>query len=958
VASSPDAETSGQGGAGTNRLLDRDDVLRAIDRSLDRAHDGMGFALLLVGHAGMGKTRLFEAALGQARERQVRVVRAAGAELEQNLAFGLASQLVRSVLSGVGPDQRAALSESAPKRVLSLEPSGDADREDDHLAVSHGVFNVLATALGSSPALLAIDDLQWSDRASVELLLYVLHRLDELPLAIVMTRRPVSDESPTDPLTHLTGHPRVRVESLAPLSREAIAQLITQVLGPSVDPGLAEVCRDATGGNPFFVQELLRALAEEPAPNPEQLLAQARTLVPDAVGRSLRVRVGRLGTDAAVLARTVAVLGDDVPLRHAAVLSELSVAQASMAADALSAADVLFPREPLKFVHPLVRQAIEQDIAASEIASRHLDAARLLYSEGEGVELVAAHLLLGRAEGDAWVVERLQAAAREARSSGAPQSAVRYLERALAEPPSREQRPGVLGALGSAGAALGLPKAAEHLAAAVAETPDPRPRAELALELGRAYDGQGKHAEAAEAFERGLSALEVTPENLADRDLCDQLQAGFIASGTLVPSLRPRAAERASNWLQDLPAAPASQGQRLLLAHIALEGAHMGEPAERIIEFAERAWDGGQILRQASPQWIGWRLVAEALASAGALERAAEVAEAAIQDARRRGSPLNFATASYSRSRPLYRQGRIDDALADLEATRDGRGYGWAQFARGTAARFALCLLERGSIAAASAVLTAEPPLTEPPYDLEDSVYLVALGELRRAQGRLEEALVAAEAAGVAAESTIPFYDHCRWRTTAAQAALGVGKQERAREIAEEMLARAQQTQVVEHRIEGLRITGIAHGGADGIASLQEAVELGRSSPPRLETVRSLVDLGAALRRSGERAACRAPLQEAADQARQSGARLIYERARTELAASGARPRRELLLSGPESLTPSERRIAELAAGGQSNREIATMLFVTPKTVEYHLRNAYRKLDIQTRRELAAALAG
>jgi DNA-binding CsgD family transcriptional regulator len=158
--------------------------------------------------------------------------------------------------------------------------------------------------------------------------------------------------------------------------------------------------------------------------------------------------------------------------------------------------------------------------------------------------------------------------------------------------------------------------------------------------------------------------------------------------------------------------------------------------------------------------------------------------------------------------------------------------------------------------------------------------------------------------------------------------------------------------------MEALRTLGICEGGERGIEHLQQAAELGRSLPPRLETTRSLVELGAALRRSGERARARAPLQEAADLARQAGAVLLYHRARTELAASGARPRREFLLSGPASLTPSERRIAELAAGGQSNREIATMLFVTPKTVEYHLRNTYRKLDIQTRRELADALAG
>ncbi len=958
MAVRPEAGKAGEGGAGPRALLDRDDVLESIDQALGAPSTGDSLALLLVGHAGMGKTRLYEAALERADNRQLRVIRAAGAELEQNLAFGLASQILRSLLSGVSPGQRRALTASAPKRVLALEAGGeDQPGEGDHLAVSHGVFNVLASALESSPALIAIDDLQWSDTASVELLLYILHRLDELPLAVVMTRRPASDESPTDPLSYLAMHPKVRVMNLEPLGRQAVAELIGHVLGPDVDPGLAEVCRDATAGNPFFVQELLRALAEEPDLSSDRLLARARSLIPDAVSRSLRVRVGRLGADAAALARTVAVLGDDVPLRHAAVLSGLSVAQASMAADALSAAEVLLPREPLKFVHRLVRQAIEQDIAASEVASRHLDAARLLYSEGKGVELVAAHLLLGRAEGDPWVVERLQAAAREARYSGAPQSAVRYLERALAEPPNREQRPVVLGELGAAEAASGAPGAAEHLSAALAEATDPRHQAELGLELGRVYDTRGEHARAAEAFERGLSDLEVDPDNPADRELCDQLQAGFIATGTPVPALRPRAAERAARWLHDVPAEPSTQGQRLLLAHVALEGVHRGEPAERIIDFAERAWDDGRILREASSQWIGWRLVANALCSAGALERADEVSEAAIQDARRRGSPLGFATASFIRASPRMLQGQIHDALADLEATRDGRRYGWAHFTRAAAAKYALCLLETGQVDAAEAALAEDAPM-EKPYDLEDAMCLGALAEVRRAQGRFEEALSAAEAAGAAAEATIPFFDFCRWRTAAAQAALGLGDAEYAQRLAEEMLARAAQTQVVEHRIEALRISGMSHGGAEGIALLTEAVELGRGCPPRLEALRSLVELGAALRRSGERAASRAPLQEAADQARKSGARLLDDRARTELAAGGARPRRDLLLSGPESLTPSERRIAELAAGGQSNREIATMLFVTPKTVEYHLRNAYRKLDIQTRRELSAALSG
>lgn len=957
MAVRPDADQPGAGRSGSNDLLEREAVLATIEQTLHAAQSSASGAVLLVGHAGMGKTKLHEAALERAREGKLRVFRAAGAELEQNLAFGVASQLLRSVLVEAPAGQRRSLSAAAPQRVLSLgQPAAEGTEpgEEDHMAVSHGVFTVLATALESSSGLLAIDDLHWCDNASVELLLYLLHRLDELPLAVVMTRRPRTDESPTDPLAHVAAHPRMRVEHLAPLSRDAIARLIDQVLGPDLDPGLAEICREATAGNPFFVQELLRALTGEP--DPEQILVRARSLVPEVVSRSLRVRVGRLGGDAAALARTVAVLGDEVPLRHAAALSGLSVAQASIATDTLSAIDVLLPREPLKFVHPIVRQTIKQDIPASEQASRHLDAARLLYSEGEGVERVAAHLLLGRAQGDPWVVERLCAAAREARASAAPQSAVRYLERALTEPPTREERPLVLGALGAAEAALGLSQAADHLAAAFSETSDPRQRAELALELGRAYDARGDHAQAAEAFADGLDQLDPEPEEAAAHELRDQLDAGFIASGTLVPALRPRAAAQASRWLADVPSVPTTQGQRVLLAHVALEGVHRGDPAERIIDYAERAWDGGRILKQAASQWIGWRIVANALCSAGALERAAEVTEAAMQDARRRASPLGFATACFTRASPRFLQGRITDALGDLESTRDGRRYCWAQFPRALAAKHSLCLLESGEIEAAEGVITEEAPFEEP-YDLEDAMRLAALAEVQRAQGCLEQALATAVAAGQAAEQTIPFFDYCRWRSTAAEAALGLEDRDRALGIAEEMLARAEQTRVVEHRIEALRVAGLCEGGSAGITRLQEAVELGRSLPPRLETLRSLVELGAALRRAGERAACRAPLQEAADMSRQQGARRLYEQARTELAASGARPRRELLLSGPESLTPSERRIAELAAGGQSNREIATMLFVTPKTVEYHLRNAYRKLDIQTRRELASALA-
>src|SRR5579864_3507980 len=582
VSGAEDTDSSVDGHAGGSRLLGRESVLAAIEGAVRAAQSGSSQALLVVGHAGMGKTRVHEAAIERGQAHELRVVRAAGAELEQNLAFGVAGQLVRSLLSEASSARRRSLLAEVPPRLLSLGQSPVTDRGEDgndQLAVSHGVFSVLASAVERTPALLAIDDVHWADSASLELLLYLLHRLDELPVAMLMTRRPSAEEAPTDPLTHLAAHPKVQVHRLGPLGRAAIAELIERMLGPDVDLALAEACREATAGNPFFVQELLRALTEDPGLSSAQLIARARSLVPEAVSRSLRVRVGRLGAEASALARTVAVLGDDVPLRHAAALSGLSIAQASRAADALSGVDILLAREPLRFVHPLVRQAIEQDVPASERASRHLNAARLLYGEGEGVQRVAAHLLPGRAEGDPWVVDRLRAAARDARASAAPQSAVRYLERALAEPPDQRTRAVVLGELGAAEAALGLPSAREHLAAAIAGTADPHRRAELALELGRAYDGAGEHARAAETFAAGLHGLGADSGDADVRELRDQLQAGFIASATLVPVLRPTAADYAANWLAEVPSIPTTQGQRVLLAHVALEAVLSRQPA-------------------------------------------------------------------------------------------------------------------------------------------------------------------------------------------------------------------------------------------------------------------------------------------------------------------------------------------------------------------------------------------
>ncbi|MBV9310698.1 MAG: helix-turn-helix transcriptional regulator [Solirubrobacterales bacterium] len=157
--------------------------------------------------------------------------------------------------------------------------------------------------------------------------------------------------------------------------------------------------------------------------------------------------------------------------------------------------------------------------------------------------------------------------------------------------------------------------------------------------------------------------------------------------------------------------------------------------------------------------------------------------------------------------------------------------------------------------------------------------------------------------------------------------------------------------------IRDLRILALSEDGRQRIELLEQAVRLGEQAPPRLEYVQALIELGAELRRQNQRAAARAPLRQALELATRGEASAQAKNAQIELAASGARPRR-VHLSGVDSLTPSERRVADLAAGRLTRRQIAETLFITPKTVEFHLRHVYQKLDIHSREELARALAG
>ena len=230
-----------------------------------------------------------------------------------------------------------------------------------------------------------------------------------------------------------------------------------------------------------------------------------------------------------------------------------------------------------------------------------------------------------------------------------------------------------------------------------------------------------------------------------------------------------------------------------------------------------------------------------------------------------------------------------------------------------------------------------------------------ARARLRLAQGRTEEALADFVEFGDRERQCQIANPAFAWRCAAAGIHLRMGNQAPAARMVEEHLVDARRWGTDSAIGVTLHAQGLVQG-AEGLDTLAEAVETLARSPARLHHARAVVDLGAALRRSGRRADAREPLREGLQLARDCGATVLAARAHEELVTAGAKPRR-LQFSGLESLTASERRVAQMAASGLSNREIAEQLFVTAKTVENHLTRVYSKLDIESRDRLPEALS-
>jgi DNA-binding CsgD family transcriptional regulator len=908
-------------GAG-RQIVERPAEQGRLRDALGRCRQGRGGFVLIAAGAGTGKTTLLEEALDSARRRRFRVLSTRATRSAAGAGEGAVASQLREAAGGTGE-------------------GGDL----------HGLLAELAAA---GPVAVAIDDAHRCDPETLRELLAAAPRLEALPAVVLLAAR-LGEPGASSLLDELAAEPNAETMSPGALSEDAVGKVLEGALGATPTAGFAQAAWEWSGGNPALVTELAAALAVAGVEPVDGAAERIRGVVPDAAADDLALRIAAFDSPAQALAAALALLGDGAELALATRLAGLADDEARDAADALTRAEILLPGPPPTFAQPLLAAAAYEAIPDARRRGEHRRAVELLTEWGAAPEAVVPHLLRSDSGADPAAVELLRRAAAREIDRGAPVEAARLLRRALAEPPPRSARFATL--LESADAEDLASRAdfgEERLREALVLAPDGSARARVANTLSLILTRRGQLevasdtarrelelARGAGADERSLLELEV--------QLCLSLQLGGAGAGREVDERLERLAPRLMKG--------ATAVERTGLATLAFRRMARAEPAAEAIAPALRALEAGMLGDPGAESGPAGMAVG-VLVHCEAVPEAELWIERNLVRARERGADFGLGVGNFIGALLAFRRGdlaRARAAAAASAAATSGHDAPWVDsILLAVATDISLVGGEEDVAAAALAERGLDgdlPPLAT------FSTLLESRGRLRLRRGEAEAGRADLTAAGERfAESGIACPGYTSWRSSLALAVDAAGERERARQLVAEELALARRFGVPRPLGIVLQAQGLIAGGDEGIEMLGEAVATLADSGAELEHARALVELGAALRRSGRRGDARGPLRAGLELAERCGAAPLAARAREELHASGARPRPRSD-GGAAALTPSEARICRLAAAGNSNPVIARQLFVTRATVESHLHSSYRKLGIASRKELAAALA-
>jgi DNA-binding CsgD family transcriptional regulator len=889
-------------------VVGREPELKAVDAFLD----GTTQALALVGEPGIGKTTVWREAVARARARGATVLVARPAESEARLPFGGVADLT----SAIPPEAFDAL--PAPQRrgldaaLLRAESPAPPARR----VVATALLTLLRELAAESEVVVAIDDLQWLDPPSTGALEFALRRLDDDNVRVLFSTR-TDARAPEAFETQ-------RVE-IGPLSVAALHRILADALGRTFARPVLTRIAEASAGNPLHAIEIARELERQGVQD-----SVAPLPVPDSLGALVRARVRALPAPTRdALLRAAALARPDTAL----------VDQAALGAAEEAGLVSIDPSGRVRFTHPLFASAVYAAAATTRRRAVHADLAAVVADPAER----AHHLALASNGPDEDVVTELESAAHRARSQGAPDTAARLLDLALRLVPA--------GTEASQRLRLDL---AEHLYFAsdfararaileeLLETLAPGDRRSRALAALAEIDYWHKGESAAAALMQ--EALE-SADSLLQRARC--LTQLAMYAGTVDLERARSAASAACALLEDHeadePALAAAALGALVRAELFLGHGYDASAAERAqkLELAAPslpvAVDGRVVFKLG--QWL--RYIDDLDGARSRLEEAERQARDEGDDASLGNILLNqvvVETWAGNWDEAAVLTQRMSDAFDQQGVAPEGIGP-WRAYVHAYAGRLDETLAAAG------------PPPSEPLiaaiHDRCVGLAQLAAGDVAAADRHLARAVEVFE--------RVDFREPAVWRVDgdAIEAAVATGELDRAAVLLARLEEQAARTGIPWNRAVAARGRGLllaARGELeDAVAALAHAVDEHDACPMPYERARTLLVQGQVLRRLKRKREARVALDEAAAVFRDLGADAWVARATAERQRVASR-------QAPEGLTPSELRIARLAADGLTNPEIAAQVFVSRKTVEATLARVYRKLAISSRGQLDRAL--
>jgi len=932
-------------------LLEREHEIERIRAVLHAAGRRDGGALMIEAAPGMGKSRLLDEARACAQELGLRLFHARATQLESGFPFGVVRQLFERALLDADSDERErwlAGAAALAADLLTGAPTAGTDTDSSY-AWQHGLYWLASNIAADSPVALVVDDLQWCDAPSARTLSFIARRLEGQPLALVLATRP-PDPALTPEAATLVSDPATEELRPAALTPAAVGALVAARLSDRPDETFVRACAEVTGGNPFLVGELLDEVAARGLAPTAAAATDITTIVPRGVANGVLLRLSRLPAPAGALARALSVLDDGAQMGDAALLARLDGEELETAMVALVSAGIVEAGGTLRFVHPMLRTAIYGDQSPAERQRLHHTAATILRERGAPALQVAAQVMRTEPEGDLAAVALLHEAAHDAWRLGDALGSAALVSRALEEPPAEGDRLQLLLDLGQSYARAGAAEAIAPLSDVVEHGEQPMAIAKAAIELSGMLFFADRAAEGAAILRRAQERLP------AEEPAREQLEVALLGVSSTSASAR-READAMIAELRD-PGGPARDVlQATTLATLAMEEMVNVGSASSTIDLATRALAAGLPLEPHRGE--NWALLAlGALGVADGLDAALQGTDDILVRARVGGAALTVVTVSALRALIGVRRGDLLAAQADaqtaIELAPDLLG---ARFLVLAVAAAVLAGLERDETPDALWRLIDRVGVGYDTDFTSSSQLRYASGVLRAATGNHEAAIE--ELCGCGREDRAFGGENpavLAWRSAAALSLAELGRHDEARELAADELRRAEAFGAARAIGIALRADALLGPPAERSDRLAAAVAVLEPSAARLEHARVLVDLGATLRAGGQRKAARDPLLEGLALASRCSARTLARRARSELGAIGIRPR-TTERTGTDSLTPSERRVVDLAPEGGNKREIAPKLFVTEKKVETHLGRAFRKLDVTSRRQLPDVLA-